>query len=104
MSKPIYIHNSDLGSLEITFDKCITISQRKFEWSEEVNLSKDLWIELKRVIDKHFESEEAPLLWYQCETCSNKCLTNPAPNNSHCGGCDKPNWILMKEQESYKAE
>jgi rubrerythrin len=41
------------------------------------------------------------LLHYKCATCGNTCLSNERPDNSICGGCDKPDWKLMKHQESY---
>ena len=41
------------------------------------------------------------MLRYKCATCGNKCLVEERPNNSTCGGCENPNWKLMKVQESY---
>ncbi len=42
------------------------------------------------------------MLRYMCANCGNKCLESEKPDNSICGGCTKPNWKLMKKQQSYK--
>lgn len=42
-----------------------------------------------------------PLLRYICVNCGNKCLVGTKPDNTICGGCDKPDWKLLKHQESY---
>lgn len=42
------------------------------------------------------------LLHYKCKTCGNQCLQEAKPENSACGGCDSPDWKLMKHQEAYE--
>ena len=43
------------------------------------------------------------LLHYKCANCGNTCLQARSPAiNESCGGCDNPNWKLMKQQEAYK--
>lgn len=41
------------------------------------------------------------MLHYKCGNCGNKCLQESRPNNSICGGCNNPDWKIMKNQESY---
>ena len=41
------------------------------------------------------------MLRYKCTTCGNTCLQNTKPDNSVCGGCNRPNWKLLKNQEAY---
>lgn len=43
-------------------------------------------------------------IWYQCHTCGNRCLKDPdmAPDNSVCGGCDSPDWQIMRHQRDYR--
>ncbi len=44
---------------------------------------------------------EVIMLRYECATCGNRCLRETRPDNTVCGGCDNPNWKLMKFQEHY---
>ena len=70
------------------------------EWESIVKLKSEL-----TALDKEIEQgEEAKLLRYECRTCGNKCLENSPPDNSVCGGCDKPDWGLSKNQEPYKVQ
>lgn len=39
---------------------------------------------------------------YKCKTCGNTCLVDGKPTNDICGGCNNPNWKLLKRQEKYK--
>lgn len=41
------------------------------------------------------------MIRYKCATCGNTCLKKNEPNNSICGGCNKPNWKIVKNQEAY---
>lgn len=42
------------------------------------------------------------LLHYKCANCGNTCLQACSPHlTQNCGGCDNPNWKLMKFQEAY---
>ena len=51
---------------------------------------------------KDYKSElEGDLIRYECANCGNRCLANKRPDNSVCGGCDKPDWKIMKYQETY---
>jgi DNA-directed RNA polymerase subunit RPC12/RpoP len=45
--------------------------------------------------------EKNIMLRYKCATCGNQCLQNERPDNIICGGCENPNWKLMKIQEPY---
>ena len=40
-------------------------------------------------------------LRYECATCGNRCLQETRPENGECGGCDNPDWKLMKLQDGY---
>ena len=42
------------------------------------------------------------MIRYKCATCGNTCLQEKRPDNSVCGGCDKPDWKIMRIQESYE--
>lgn len=46
---------------------------------------------------------EKILIRYRCNTCGNKCLQETKPDNSVCGGCNNPDWVLSENQESYKS-
>lgn len=39
---------------------------------------------------------------YTCVNCGNTCLAEVRPDNTVCGGCNKPDWKLLKYQKSYK--
>lgn len=41
------------------------------------------------------------MIRYKCASCGNTCLQKEKPNNSVCGGCNNPNWKILKYQESY---
>jgi len=38
---------------------------------------------------------------YECANCGNRGLQHNRPDNSGCGGCDSPDWKIMKKQEAY---
>ena len=38
---------------------------------------------------------------YTCINCGNTCLAEHRPDNIVCGGCKKPDWKLLKYQQSY---
>jgi len=41
-------------------------------------------------------------LWYKCATCGNKGLSeSPDEKHDKCGGCDSPDFKLMKHQQSW---
>ena len=40
-------------------------------------------------------------LWYKCSNCGNTCLSDVRPDNSICGGCNKPDWKLKIYQTAY---
>ena len=38
---------------------------------------------------------------YQCHTCGNRCFQDEPPGpTDKCGGCDAPDWKLMRYQEA----
>lgn len=41
---------------------------------------------------------------YKCDTCGNTCLQDIRPDNSVCGGCNNPNWKIIKIQEPYMVD
>lgn len=49
-------------------------------------------------------ADRPPLLRYACATCGNTCLPAKRPDNTRCGGCDKPDWRLLKRQEAYQVD
>lgn len=38
---------------------------------------------------------------YKCASCGNTCLQIDRPDNSICGGCNNPDWKIMKNQQAY---
>jgi len=55
-----------------------------------------------RAILKAIKYEGDRILRYECATCGNQCLLEKRPDEYICGGCEKPDWKLMKLQKSYK--
>lgn len=73
-------------------------------WLSDDHYRVEIIAELNRCFDKYLESKcniGVLMVRFECKTCGNRGLQEERPDNTECGGCNNPDWKIMKNQESY---